>query len=299
MTIKPMSKSTKTNQTKMRNSTPPIGLFKAFVLLGGILLFGYALVVGFSDGNQPAMEKVDEVVTPLAEPQDNDYSKFKHSNPSHTRLPCLLCHRRDDNSPRIQFPGKPDHLPCAGCHAVQFSDNTSPMCNICHTDTGMKRFPGLRSFGAKFDHSRHTRANCATCHKTAGRGGAALSIPAGQTAHVTCFQCHTSRSSAGMVSCDVCHQPGRLIRTSESSPAFRKSFNHSEHLRGTNMNCATCHTVRPGASRGRQMSAPVTSMHFPPAGAQSCGACHNGKRAFGPDDFSNCKRCHSPTTFKF
>lgn len=294
-----MFKGTKTHQTKKRNLVPPIGLFKVFVLLGGILLFGYALVVGFSGGNEAETEAVEEVTIPFTEPQDTDYSKFKHSNPSHTRLPCLLCHRRDDNSPRMRFPGKPDHLPCAGCHAVDFSSNTSPMCTICHTDTGMKRFPGLRGFGVKFDHSRHTQANCATCHKTAGRGGAALSIPSGGSAHVTCFQCHTSRSAAGMVSCDVCHQPGRLIRTSEWSVAYRKSFNHSEHLRGTKMNCATCHTVRPGAARGRQVSSPVTSMHFPPAGSQSCGACHNGKRAFGPDDFTNCKTCHGTKTFKF
>jgi len=299
MTMKLMLRGTKTDRTKKRNSGPPFGLFKVFVFLGGILFFGYAFVVGFTGetGTRPAM--VSEVITPLAEPEDNDYSKFKHSNPSHTRLPCLLCHRRDDNSPRISFPGKNGHLPCAGCHTDQFSSNTSPMCTICHTDTGLKRFPGLRSFAVKFDHSKHSSANCATCHKTAGRGGAALSIPSGGSAHVACFKCHTSSSSAGMVSCDVCHQPGQLIRTAEWSVAFRKSFNHSEHLRGTKMNCATCHTVRPGASRGRQMSAPAVSMHFAPAGSVSCGGCHNGKRAFGPDDFTNCRTCHGTKTFKF
>jgi hypothetical protein len=28
-------------------------------------------------------------------------------------------------------------------------------------------------------------------------------------------------------------------------------------------------------------------------------SCHNGKRAFGGDDFSACKRCHSRETWHF
>lgn len=266
-------------------------------MLCGILFFGYALVVGFAGKSASTPGPDNEVVAPQTE--DKDYSKFTHSNAFHSRLPCLLCHRRDDNSARISFPGKIDHLPCTGCHQEQFSDKSSPICTICHTnaDTGaMKRFPPLRSFGVKFDHSRHTRSNCATCHKVEGRG-VARSIPAGVNAHVTCFQCHSSSSAAS--SCNICHVPGRLVRTSTSSPAFRKSFSHAKHLAARNVNCASCHNLRPGASRGRQMSNPAVSMHFAPAGSMSCGGCHSGKKAFGADDFSNCKRCHQGNKFRF
>ncbi len=229
---------------------------------------------------------------------DKDYSQFKHDNDFHSRLPCLLCHQRESNSSKIGFPGKVGHMPCAGCHAVQFSSNTSPMCTICHTDTGMKRFPGLTSFSAKFDHGRHTRVNCSVCHKSQQRG-VAFSIPSGASAHSTCFECHSSSAPASMSSCSVCHVPGRLARTSEWSIAFRKSFSHAKHLNRGKLNCATCHSVRPGASRGRQMSSPLVSMHFAPPKSLSCGGCHNGKKAFGPDDFANCQRCHHPKTFKF
>jgi hypothetical protein len=129
-----------------------------------------------------------------------DLSKFKHGNPAHTRLPCLICHRRDDNSPRIKFPGANGHLPCASCHTAEFAGNTSPMCTICHTATGMKRFPPLRSFTARFDHGRHQRVNCATCHKPSGRGSVSFSIPAGGNAHATCFSCHTNKASNKMAS---------------------------------------------------------------------------------------------------
>lgn len=299
-----MFKRTKTHQTEKRNSIPALRLFEAFVVLCSILLFGYALVGGFSGANvtSPEIDTSPEVeaVVP-AENQTKDYSRFTHSNQFHSRLDCLVCHRRSNNSPRVGFPGKINHLPCAGCHTLQFSDQSSPICTVCHTNpqTGaIKRFPGLQSFGVKFDHSRHTRVNCAVCHKSQG-SGVARSIPSRASAHLTCFQCHTANSSNSMASCSTCHVPGRLVRTSEWATAFRKSFSHAKHVGKDNMNCATCHAVRAGFGRGKQMSAPLASMHFAPERSLSCGGCHNGKRAFGPDDFANCKRCHSPKTFKF
>src|SRR5947207_450391 len=51
----------------------------------------------------------NEAAVGLTEPQN--YSRFRHNVSEHTRLPCLLCHKRDDNSPSMKFSG---HLPCAG-----------------------------------------------------------------------------------------------------------------------------------------------------------------------------------------
>ena len=47
-------------------------------------------------------------------PEGLDYGKFAHSSRNHSRLPCLLCHRRDSNSPIPKRPGGSGHLPCAG-----------------------------------------------------------------------------------------------------------------------------------------------------------------------------------------
>lgn len=246
---------------------------------------------------QPDVSEEIEIV-PATGPLSS--AQFSHSNQYHSRLPCLICHRRDDNSARLGFPGKVNHLPCAGCHAVQFNDPSSSMCTICHTNpqTGaMKRFGPLRSFGATFNHAKHMRTNCATCHKPSQRG-VAKTIPARQSAHVTCFQCHSASSSNAMASCSTCHQPGRLVRTPESARAFRVGFSHAKHS-GRGLNCNSCHTVRAGTARGRQVSNPVTAMHFAASRAQSCASCHNGKRAFGADDFDNCRRCHVSGSFKF
>lgn len=228
--------------------------------------------------------------------QSGDFSKFKHSNPMHERMPCLLCHKRDDNSPVMKFSG---HSPCSGCHTQQFNEGfQSQICTICHTGNAVKRFPTLRSFTARFDHAKHLKqTNCATCHK-ATRGGTGFSILQRSNSHQTCFQCHAANSSNAMASCGTCHAPGRPPAAStEFVKAYTATpFRHAAHLRS--MNCESCHTVRAGLGRGRQVSAPAAQMHFAPARAQSCASCHNNRRAFGGEDFNDCKRCHQGAKFR-
>jgi c(7)-type cytochrome triheme protein len=238
------------------------------------------------------------------EPQTatGDFSKFSHGFAAHARLPCLLCHRRETNSPQPRLPG---HTPCAGCHTQQFADAGNPICTICHTDVGtgaVKSFPSLKSFNVKFDHARHTgmRVACATCHRPQ-RNGVALSIPARLGAHATCFQCHSPRAQSNgrdISSCSTCHAPGRFARTPATARAYRVNFSHADHTRRS-LNCADCHSVRAGASQGRQVTAPEPLMHRANPRARSCASCHNDKRAFGIENFVNCKRCHEGQTFRF
>lgn len=237
-------------------------------------------------------------------PEGLDYSKFLHNSRNHARLPCLLCHRRETNSPRPQLPGQSNHAPCAGCHAQQFSNSDSPICTICHTDVksgALKPFPRLRSFSMKFDHSRHVKiegVSCATCHRPS-RGGVALSIPAGFNAHQTCYRCHTPRAQSqgrDISSCRTCHQLGGYRRTPEITQAFRVGFSHSKHQKVT---CIDCHQVRAGMPQRRQVTSPAPLNHHARAGTESCMSCHDGKRAFGGDDFSVCKRCHTGKSWRF
>ena len=275
------------------------------VLIAGSLMFAAAITFGSMKkatvddsmvGSFPTRAESESV----SESQNQDYSHFQHSNPVHARMPCLLCHKRDDNSATPKLPG---HTPCSGCHTQQFGDSGSQICTICHTNvqTGTtKRFPGLRSFTARFDHARHIRqTDCATCHRPSRRG-VALSIPSGIGAHGTCYQCHGPRTEVGgknIGSCNVCHTAGRPIRNSDWAGAFAKNFDHSKHHRG--LNCTSCHIVRAGRPRGGQVTAPLASMHFASGRTQSCATCHNNKRVFGGNDFADCKRCHEGTSFRF
>lgn len=252
-----------------------------------------------------------DLTDPSASPQDQmqfpeglDYSKFQHSSRNHSRLPCLLCHRRDSNSPVPRRPGASQHLPCAGCHAQQFSNADSPICTICHTDVKagtLKPFPRLRSFRMKFDHARHVNmgtVTCNTCHRPS-RAGVAMSIPSGFNAHTTCYRCHTPRATSGgrdISSCGTCHQLGGYSRTPEFMQAFRVGFNHTKHQKET---CNECHQVRPGLAQRQQVTTPEPLNHHATGRGQSCMTCHNGKRAFGGDDFSVCKRCHTGAAWRF
>ena len=236
-------------------------------------------------------------------PDNADYSKFQHESAYHQRLPCLLCHRRDTDATRPTMPGGKDHKPCAGCHVKQFADRSSPICTNCHTDPpsgALKTFPTLSSFNMRFDHARHASVACANCHRPS-RGGVALTIPGGANAHATCFQCHGPQSKAGdrdISSCGVCHQLGRYTSPSQSARAFKVGFSHAQHNRDEGLSCKVCHNVR-GGLQTNEVSAPQPLNHHAKRGSLSCMSCHNGKRAFGGDDFSSCKRCHQGSAWHF
>ena len=187
-----------------------------------------------------------------------------------------------------------------------------PICTICHTNVEsanppVKGFPSLKSFNVRFDHAQHTtgagrpESGCASCHAPARRG-VALTIPAGLSAHQNCYQCHTPGAQVGgrdISSCGACHAQGRYARTPADSRAFRVSFSHATHGPRQGLSCAECHTVRAGLPQSRQVSSPAPSQHFGAGRAQSCMTCHNNRRAFGGDDFADCKRCHKGQTFRF
>lgn len=279
-----------------------------FVLLVGFLVFGYFLSSCSKPENKNAI--VPTASAPAARPEFSpvpaidphaDFSKFRHANAEHARFPCALCHERTDNSPTPKFSG---HLPCAGCHTAQFADQKNAICTICHTNpetAALKPFPALASFNVVFDHAKHRpKTNCAACHQPA-RGGVGLSIPAGLGAHTACFACHGPGAESGgekIDSCGVCHRNGKSVGVSERARTFETTpFRHAGHRR---LDCAVCHVVRAGAARGGQVAtALVAKMHFPPPNALSCASCHNNKRAFGGDDFQDCRRCHRGNGFKF
>jgi c(7)-type cytochrome triheme protein len=303
-----------TTETQRATEVPQRGALSrsgvaGLVVAASLIVFG--LVTAFNSrasGSIPdSLSEFPMVVSnqdQMQFPEGLDYGKFQHSSTNHSRLPCLLCHRRESNSAVPKRPGGSGHLPCAGCHAQQFMSSESPICTICHTDVksgALKPFPRLKSFRMKFDHSRHLSmgsVSCATCHRPS-REGVALSIPAGFNAHTTCYRCHTPRAQSGgrdISSCGTCHQLGGYSRTPQFAAAFRVGFNHSKHQKVT---CNECHQVRAGMPQRRQVTAPEPLNHHATGPGQSCMSCHDGKRAFGGDDFAVCKRCHTGTAWRF
>lgn len=238
------------------------------------------------------------------------FSKFTHASEAHRGVACASCHRRADNSAQPRTPG---HKACTDCHLQQFvAEPDLPLCAVCHTnlESGnppVKPFPRLQGFNVKFDHAQHTSGGgrsergCADCHQSA-RGGAALTIPAGLGAHSLCYTCHTPQAASGgrdIASCGACHDLAPYGRTGTGAKAFRVGFKHSTHGERQGVTCNSCHTVRANLPQSRQVSSPQAAQHFAAARAQSCASCHDNRRAFGGDDFSDCKKCHKGSTFRF
>jgi c(7)-type cytochrome triheme protein len=68
------------------------------------------------------------------------------------------------------------------------------------------------------------------------------------------------------------------------------SFNHETHVDASKPACTSCHPslfriLKPGATAE---GTPIT--HALMQKGRQCGACHNGKRAFGFDDCTICHR---------
>ena len=145
-------------------------------------------------------------------------------------------------------------------------------------------------------------AGCVACHKPA-RSGIAFSIPSRINAPATCYQCHAPRAQTSggtdISSCGTCHFLGRLVRTPETARAFSVGFSHANHGANKRLGCNDCHNIRAGMPRSNQVTAPQPLNHHATPGALSCMTCHNGKRAFGGEDFSSCKRCHQGTAWHF
>ena len=265
----------------------------------GAALIAIAWISASSESTAPVRSELS-----FAQNSGTDYSKFKHDNPNHSRLPCLLCHRRETNSAQPTLPGKDQHTPCTGCHQPLFAAGSGPICTVCHTDertATVKAFPALQSFDSTFDHAKHTSVKCGSCHRPARRG-VALTIPVGFSAHNTCFSCHAPQTKVDgrdISSCGVCHQPGPFVRASTNARAFRLGFSHAGHDNTESLGCLDCHRIRAGEPASKQVAAPISLNHHAPARSFSCQTCHNGKRAFGGDEFSACTRCHKGSSWRF
>lgn len=298
-------------QPKHSLDRPPLAArrrgMSLLILLLGLLTMVVISLTGSRTEALPArglVEEANPTSFTFSQAGGKDYSKFTHRNAAHNRLPCLLCHRREVN---LTQPKRTGHTPCAGCHAQEFANPASSICTICHTNPAVekpdiKAFPRLASFNVKFDHAQHHSADCSTCHKPTGRNNVAFSIPSGFAAHRVCYQCHTSQAqSAGrdISSCGTCHRPGSYSRTPVFTRAFQVNFSHAKHGKNQQLDCSDCHQVKAGQAQRRQVSAPIPAQHNVSERAQSCMSCHDGKRAFGGDDFKSCQKCHTGPTFRF
>ena len=72
-------------------------------------------------------------------------------------------------------------------------------------------------------------------------------------------------------------------------------FSHYNHLEALGKNCPTCHNAIFDVVREKNPRVTMAEM----AKDKSCGACHNGTKAFAVSDSKNCSTCHPTRDITF
>jgi len=96
----------------------------------------------------------------------------------------------------------------------------------------------------------------------------------------SCGACHNGREAFALKTCVRCHQTKEIVYQVKATGATH--FSHKKHV-ALNSNCNTCHPSLFAA--GPNKRATMADMEK----GKSCGACHNGRKAFGVD---KCTTCH-------
>ena len=137
-----------------------------------------------------------------------------------------------------------------------------------------------------FSHSDHMgkkrmTKNCRACHD------ALFDLKKRRTASMadmgkgaSCGACHDGKKGFPLTECGKCHQSGEVTFKVKATGPTR--FSHKSHL-AVSSDCSLCHPALFSTSHGKRV--PMAEM----AEGKSCGACHNGKKAFGID---KCITCH-------
>lgn len=207
----------------------------------------------------------------------------------HVELRCDACHTGGPMKPAT----------CRGCHDIPAAG--APMagmkCKECHLK----------------EQQRLPLADCATCHpalaglheKGVHKQAACVECHAphkwGVPERDKCLTCHTDKKThnAGKA-CAACHAfrpeaaggkpaaggpPDVTFPADPTSPG-PVTFAHAAHL-AKGAKCADCH---PKLFKMQKGSAKLTMDSM--GEKQTCGACHDGQKAFGVMDGDKCASCH-------
>lgn len=177
---------------------------------------------------------------------------------------------------------------CGACHDGKTAFSVKGDCIKCHQVGNIKM-----AAGSLFSHNIHIEMpyRCDECHNK-------LYVPGPNRKHDTmrdmelgksCGVCHDGKTAFSVKGdCQKCHQNISNI----NFKAFGALFSHPAHTKL--FKCSDCHSsIFIGGAYSERFNMPQMEQ------GKSCGACHDGKTAFGVT--SNCAKCHSdpPAVFTF
>jgi c(7)-type cytochrome triheme protein len=138
----------------------------------------------------------------------------------------------------------------------------------------------------KADKPGAGKQSCKNCHTTSPSGSKAHFTMADMEQGKSCGKCHTGQVAFSISQCTGCHKVKEITyRVKETGPVL---FSHSRHLKA--MQCNACHNKIYFTGANKQVS--MADMEK----GKSCGACHNGTKAFS---IGKCASCHPTKEIAF
>lgn len=182
-------------------------------------------------------------------------------------------------------------ISCGTCHDSKTAFSVKGDCQKCHRNVNLIKF---KAFNAIFSHPSHTALfKCSDCHSSVFIGGARsvrYTMPQMEKGK-SCGACHDGKTAFGVTAnCDKCHPGTPADITFRIKDAGIVNFSHVRHK--SNFSCSDCHNTIFGTG--------VSATRFTMADMEkgkSCGACHDGKTAFGVKQ--NCGKCHPVKEIRF
>lgn len=210
---------------------------------------------------------------------------------------CTSCHGVGVDLDKVQA-GRDQHRPCQECHAAEFRTAGQGICLSCHLRNDPFRPNPLRlptepniewraPDAAEISHAAHQAAGvaCETCHPA--EAGVVPRAP--ELGHAACVKCHVAERVPKKISqgtpgtleqCASCHVASSISRDSTRRRPWstRELFRHDDNHR-KDQACASCHFQEGPAV----LTLPTM---------QSCGSCHDGRKAFQLIGPRECSLCH-------
>ena len=211
---------------------------------------------------------------------------------AHAQVACQKCHRTDPANPKVtQYTGIP-FAKCSDCHSDPHHGEFKANCESCHTTAGWRQASETKA-SVNFDHSRtkfplvgkHQGVKCDACH-----AGGDFNKP---LAHTRCMDCHRDVHGGQFLArkdhgeCASCH----------TEEGFKPAkFGIKEHAstayplegRHTTVECAKCHIPAGEKTLYKVKFARCTDCHRD---------IHLGQFASAPNN-NRCESCHTLKGFK-
>jgi hypothetical protein len=179
---------------------------------------------------------------------------------------------------------------CTKCHAAHKFTAKATTCTGCHQpkDTG----------AGGFNHSRHTKVTCESCHTNEPKHGTV------NAAARQCQSCHHKAETAATTTCATCHTrdeyaarnypTSQRMAMSTGAKTRNLPFDHRKHEKTA---CTQCHTdPLTRSAKNVQCTACHADHHKPTV---TCNACHAATRT-GKHTVNvhvGCSSCHTKMPF--